>query len=427
LRGVVAQIVAAGLVILALVAIAGSVAARRASEREAVNDALQITNLLATGVIGPALEDGLLTGDAAALRRFDDVVHERVLGPRVTRVKIWNPSGRILYSDEPRLIGDTFPLGADELQALAQRRAEGEVSELDKPENRFERSAGTLLETYRPVWTPGGQELLFETYTPYSEVTERAGQLARGFAGIIVTSLLGVVVLMMPLGWALAGRVRRAQEQREAALRRAVEASDDERRRIAATLHDGVVQELAATSYLVTGAADRVTAAGHPEIADPVRLAARTIRSNIAGLRSLLVDIYPPSLRTAGLAAAITDLASGLPARGVEPTLDLADPGELAAELEELVFRVAQETVRNVIKHAGARHVTIALSRDGDLVRLLISDDGIGLEPADLAEGPSGHFGLRLMTDLASVAGAELSVASAPGRGTAWLLEVPAR
>jgi hypothetical protein len=114
-----------------------------------------------------------------------------------------------------------------------------EVSNLDRPENKFERGRGKLLEVYRPVWTPAGQPLLFETYSPYQQVTQRAGQLWRGFAGITISGLLIMVALLLPILWRLLNRISGAQRQREVLLQRAVDASEEERRRIAGTLHDG--------------------------------------------------------------------------------------------------------------------------------------------------------------------------------------------
>ena len=92
---------------------------------------------------------------------------------------------------------------------------------------------------------PSGQPLLFETYLPYDTVTARTGQLWRGFAGITVSSLLLLIVLMLPILWRLLDRVRAAHDQRVHLLERAVDASATERQRVAASLHDGVVQELA--------------------------------------------------------------------------------------------------------------------------------------------------------------------------------------
>ena len=85
--------------------------------------------------------------------------------------------------------------------------------------------------------------------------TSGQDELRRGFAGVTVSSLLFFTVLLLPIVWWLLGRLKRSQNQREELLERAVDASIEERRRIAGTLHDGVVQELAATSFTVAGAA----------------------------------------------------------------------------------------------------------------------------------------------------------------------------
>jgi two-component system, NarL family, sensor kinase len=421
------------------VAAAGVITARRTAEREAVNDAATITDALAESVLQPALEDDLLSTDPAvsgpAVTRLGAVVRARLLSPTLVRVKVWTPQGRIVYSDEPRLIGEVFPLEQDEQDALRRPSTKAEVSDLSRPENRFERSTEKkLLEVYRPVWTPAGQQLMFETYSRYDAVTARTSQLWRGFGGITLTSMLLLLLAQAPLTWALIARLRRAQAEREAWLAGAVSASDEERRRIAATLHDGAVQELAASAFLVAGAADRARAAGDDVSARQLDLAAGTVRSSIGGLRSLLVDIYPPSLRTAGLIAALQDLVAPIQARDLEVTLDLPAPVDLPPAVEALVFRVAQEALRNVSRHAdaGSVELTLALSpgkegpdKEGS-VMLEIADDGIGFDPeAMLADPPAGHFGIRLMADQAASGGATLLVRSTAGHGTRWRLEVP--
>lgn len=424
---VLLQVGAAAAVVLVLVAVLGLSASRRIAEQESVNDAARSTDLLADAVVQPALTDGVVTGAPEALAALDEVVRDRVLGDAVVRVKLWDSAGRIVYSDEPRLIGDEFGLGDDERAVLADPSTQAEVSDLDEPENRFERDQGRLLEVYRPVWTPDGTVLLFETYSRYDVVTERAAAVWRGFAGITVTSLLLLVVLLLPVLWTLLDRLRRAQDQRERLLRSAVDASDAERRRIAATLHDGVVQELAASSFALAGAAERAERAGAVDVAGDVRAASGTVRTSIRGLRSLLVDIYPPSLRTAGLGAALADLAGGLAARGVRVTVDAPEEAlaGVGVDAQQLVYRVAQETVRNAVAHAGADEVRVTLARAGGLLVLEVADDGAGFDAAAaLASPPEGHLGLRVLCDLAAAAGADLSVATAPGAGTRWRLAV---
>jgi len=303
-----------------------------------------------------------------------------------------------------------------------------EVSDLQRPENRYERGFGKLLEVYRPVWTPSGQPLLFETYSPYKLVTQRTGELWRGFAGITISSLLILVALLVPVLWRLLNRVSRAQTQREVLLQRAVDASAEERQRIAGTLHDGPVQELAATSFTVAGAAENAAGSGQPELAEKLTTAAGAVRASIRGLRSLLVDIYPPSLTTAGLAPALTDLTEVLAARSIATHLSLDEDAaaRLTPDQQQLVFRIARECLRNAARHASARNVDVRLFRQGPATVLEISDDGTGFDPAPVLGNPEdGHFGLRILTDVAADAGADLLLATAPGAGCRWRLEVP--
>ena len=428
MRRVFLQLVAAALVVLAVVAVGGSYASRNVAEREAVNDAAVMTDLLAESTVQPALEDGLLTGSTTSYDKLDQVVRAHVLGPSVVRVKVWKPDGTVIYSDEPRVVGSTFDLGDDEREVLASATTRAEVSDLSKPENRFESQDSKLLEVYRPVWTPNGSPLLFETYLPYDTVASRTGALWRGFAGITVTSLLLLLVLMLPIIWRLLDRVQAVQDQRVALLEHAVDASTAERRRIAATLHDGVVQELAAASFAVSGAAEKADADGQGDLARMLRSAAAAVRGTIGGLRSLLVDIYPPSLATSGLAAVLSDLATTARTRDIEVTLVLPpeDRTGLDEEGERLVYRVAQECLRNATKHAAATTVVMELASSGSDVVLTVTDDGRGFVAQEMLENPpEGHFGVQVMTDLAARSGARLELASAPGEGTSWRLTVP--
>jgi len=425
-RRVFVQVIAGALVVLAAVALVGVAASQRLAEAEAINDAGKTANLLADAVVQPAVSEALLTGDASAVAAMDQVVREHVLDRSIVRVKIWSPTGRILYSDEPALIGQRFPLGAEERDVLTHPQTRADVSDLTSSENRLERGRGKLLEVYRPIWTPLGKPLLFETYAPYDEVTARTGQLWRGFAGVTLTSLLLLVVLLMPILWRLLNRLKRSQDQRETLLQRAVEASTEERRRIAGALHDGVVQDLAATSFAVAGAAERAISLGQPDLADELRSAAGTVRTSIGGLRSLLVDIYPPSLATAGLEAALIDLVSTLRSRGTEVTLEVAPKIGLDAAGERLVFRVAQECLNNIVRHAAATNVQVSLERVEGHAVMEINDNGVGFDAPDLLAHPTeGHFGLRVLGDVVAEAGGELLLASAPGAGTRWQLRIP--
>lgn len=424
-RRIFIQVIVGAVIVILAVALVGVVAARRLAKAEAVNDAAKTADLLAEAVVQPVLTDGLLTGDAAALAAIGKVIREQVLSTSIVRVKIWNPEGRILYSDEPLLIGQTFPLGADERDVLSNPKLRADVSDLQAPENIYEKASVKLLEVYRPVWTSSGRPMLFETYFRYDEVTARSGELWRGFAGITLSSLLVLVLLLLPIMWRLLDRLNRAQRQRESLLQRAVDASTQERRRIAGTLHDGVVQDLVATSFAVAGAAELAAAQGRPVLAADLRSAAGTVRTSIGGLRSLLVEIYPPNLASAGLPAALEDLAASLRSRGLDVSLDLAPDLGLEPVDDRLIYRVTQECLNNVAKHAAAQSVQVTSFAHGKSVILEIADDGVGFDVHQaLAHPEEGHFGLRVLADVAADGGADLRLSSTPGAGTTWQLRL---
>jgi two-component system NarL family sensor kinase len=425
LRRVVLQLGAAAVVVLALVAIAGSVVSRRTSESQSVHEAAELTDVLATSVVQPVLTDASAADPAAAKAALDNIVRSRVLAGSVVRVKLWTPQGRIVYSDESRLVGKTFPLDDAAQVVLGAPQTRAEVSNLRAPENQYERSQGKLLEVYRPVWTPNGSELLFETYFRYDTVNDRANAMWRGFAGIMLSSLGVIFVLLLPLVWTLFAKLRRGQAQREALMQRALDASLEERQRIAATLHDGAVQELAAASFAVAGAAETASGRGDEALAAELRDAAGAVRTSIGGLRSLLVDIYPPALRSAGISAALRDLVATMAGRGPSVTLDVDEDAAagLSSSEQEAVFRIVQEWLRNVVHHARAEHVSVSLQRHDDSVQVRVSDDGVGFDPSQTATGD--HFGLRLIGDLVTATGAGLDLRTAPGFGTTWRLTVP--
>jgi signal transduction histidine kinase len=106
--------------------------------------------------------------------------------------------------------------------------------------------------------------------------------------------------------------------------------------------------------------------------------------------------------------------------------LDFPDALQLDQDRERLVYRVAQECLRNLVRHAGPCRATVSLYRHEAAIVLEIVDDGGGFDPATLDARPhGGHFGVRAMADAATAAGAVLQVASAPGAGARWRLTVP--
>ena len=423
MRHPVAQFAVAGLAVLAVFGAAALLALRGLGNAEALRDARQFATLAGQGIVEPTVAPGLLRGEPEAIAAVDRIVQERVLGERVVRVKLWARDGRIVYSDEPRLIGARFPLEAEKLDVLRSGATNASLTDLSGPENRYERGQGDLYEVYLPIRAPDGTPLLFETYQRRSAVASTGRRIWMPFAALMLGSLVLLWLVQVPLAWRLDRRLRRSQAEREALLVRAVEASDDERRRIAADLHDGPVQHLAGISYSLSAAAQTE---GSTAARETLRQAAAGTRDSMRRLRSLLVEIHPPNLRASGLEAALADLLAPLRARGAETSLTVDPALGLDEGAERIVYRAAAEALRNVERHAAANRVAVDVEERGDGVRLAVVDNGVGFGPGDRERRrEEGHVGLSLLEELVARAGGRLAVRSAPGDGTTFELELP--
>jgi signal transduction histidine kinase len=421
----VALFTLAGVIAVAIVGVATAIAARRVGTREATTDARTTTLIKAQNIVEPAVRNGLLTGRPAAVARMDKVVKKSVLDHSLVRVKIWKRDGEIVYSDESRLEGTSYQLGGDELRAIDSGIIEAEVSDLTKPENRFERNRGKLLEVYLPIRTPDGERLLFEAYYLYDAVAASGNRIWKNFAPVTIGALIALEVVQIPLAFSLARRLRTRQLERERLLRQAIDASDAERRRIASDLHDGVVQDLAGVAYELSGSARKNGV--EPATSTLLDESATQVRESIKSLRSLLVDIYPPKLADAGLPAALGDLMAKLPPRGITATCDVDGiEEEMPEQVTALVYRAAQEAIRNVLAHSHASNASLTVTSRGGVATLDVVDDGIGFTPETAkARADEGHLGLRGLDGLAAAAGGKMDVQSTPGKGTRLHLEVP--
>lgn len=416
-RRPVLQFVGMGVVTAVLIALATGWLIQRAANEEALYDAKATTALLGRSVVQPALTEGLLSGRSADVDRFDRLVTDRVIGGDVLRVKIWSAQGTVVYSDEPRLNGRSFPLDDEELDVLNNGGIAAERSDLSNEENLYDQGFDSVVEVYTMVKTRQGTPLLFEVYFSAGDVTKRAGDVLGEFLPISVGGLVLFLLLSVPTVEVLTRRLNTAAADREGLLRAAVVASDVERRRVARDLHDTVVQDLAGTAMALSATSRAAgNAVGGADVQHQLEGLAGAVRGSLRKLRSLLVEIYPPDLYTAGLAAALDDLVAPAQAAGVAVALHTDDTSDLSAETVGLLWRVAQESVRNVLQHARARSLSVQVRRGAAGVALEVSDDGAGFDSRASAE--PGHFGLRSLRDLVEMAGGVLDIRSTPGRGT---------
>jgi signal transduction histidine kinase len=420
----VAQFAIVSLIALAIVGIAINVASRRVGEREAIENARAVTVLKAQALVEPAITDDLSEGHPDALAAVDSVVRAEVLDDSLVRVKIWDADGRIVYSDAAELVGETYPLGDDEREALRTGRIEAEVSDLDRPENRLERDEGKLLEVYLPIGGTEADALLFEAYYRYDVVVASGSRLWRSFAPISLGGLVVLALIQLPLAWSLARRLRERMRERESLTWRALEASEGERRQIASDLHDGVVQQLTGIAYELSATA-RQPAVAAADL-EPV---AASVRECVRSLRSLVVDLTPASVEEQGLLPALRELVRRMSTDTLEVSVESDALGEEPSPVAaRILYRVALEGLRNVARHAQADSALVRLSRSDSVFELQVVDNGRGFDPSSLAaRAAEGHLGLRALRGVVSDAGGSLELISAPGQGTTLRVEVPAR
>jgi two-component system, NarL family, sensor kinase len=425
-----ARFALSGLVAMVIIGIVSFVLLRQSATSSALRQATELTQLAGRGIAEPLITTGVLRGDPRDLARLDQAVRERILqGGPLVRVKIWDAQGRIIYSDAHELIGATFSLGPDESRVLRTGGAAADASDLTRPENRTERGFKRLVEVYVGIRSPSGVPLLYEDYERSSTISASSRRQWAGLVPALVGALLVLYLIQVPLAYSLARRLRARQREREELLRRAIDASDLERRRIAADLHDGAVQRLAGVSLSLAASARQNGGPGADTgLREAVAGAAAETRETIRELRTLLVDIYPATLQRSGLLAALTDLVAPLKAAGIAVTLRAPESIELSHDIEALFYRVAQEAIRNARTHSNATQVEICVEADSARAVLSIVDDGVGFVGEDIDEHEQRrHFGLRLMRDLVDHADGELEIVSSPGQGVAVRLEVACR
>ena len=239
-------------------------------------------------------------------------------------------------------------------------------------------------------------------------VSDRQGIPAPGTYRVALVPLPGDIVAALVEN--VSAR-READRHRRDLLQRILDATSEERRRIAVGLHDDVIQTLAATVFDLEAGLD-----GAPERAQT------TLREVVDRLRGLVFELLPPELED-GLACGV-DVAAGKTFQGTPTAVDLRFDlaVEPDAETTAMAYRIVVEALTNARRHAGAAHVTVELRSDDGWLTGVVADDGEGTD--DLAT-PPGHLGLRTMKERAELLGGSCSVRSVPGEGTVVEFRVP--
>jgi two-component system sensor histidine kinase UhpB len=223
------------------------------------------------------------------------------------------------------------------------------------------------------------------------------------------------------------GLLKRIEEERRRSGTLAMRAQEEERRRLARDLHDEVNQALTAILLRLEALAQDSPGVNMAEVTELKRL----VNQAMEELLNLARQLRPTALDDHGLMPAIETQLKRFSARtGVEVSLNRdGDPDTLPEDVQTAVYRILQEGLANVGRHAGATAVGVDVEVGEDLLEMRIRDDGAGFDPSALArrsdaDGPGAGLGLSGMAERARLAGGELDVRSAPGGGTTVTLRI---
>jgi two-component system sensor histidine kinase UhpB len=212
----------------------------------------------------------------------------------------------------------------------------------------------------------------------------------------------------------------RLEDERRSSSRRVLEAQEAERIRIARELHDDIGQTLTATAI----EAERSAGAPDEERDEALRRAATAVRASLDDVRRIARELRPEALDDLGLANALISLCRRVDAQsGVHARVRIPESlPRLSPEVELVVYRVAQESLTNVIRHAHATRSDVTLTADASVLTLTVTDDGVGLPTAGGVDGGTGLTGMR---ERALLVGGRLSLRSREAGGTEVMLQVP--
>ncbi len=291
------------------------------------------------------------------------------------------------------------PVGQTD-QAQARTPREGEP-------NRFERSLlckdgrKLELELAQIAWTMNGRTRVFTIGRDVTERKRMEAELHRRLE-----------------------ELRRTDRARQALLHRLVKAQEEERQRIASDIHDDSIQAMTAVGIRLQILKSQLNAADHLKLLSQLQ---DTVDATTGRLRNLLFDLRPPALDQDGLAAALRQYLREMKA-GAALTFQLENQlvAEPAPDARVILYRIAQEVLMNVRKHARASHVQLSLGEREAGVLVSIRDDGRGFAVDRALETQPGHLGLAAIRERAETAGGWLRIYSAPGEGTQVDFWIPA-
>jgi len=377
------------------------------------------------------------------IEQLSKLLQDTPLGKQIVAFKVWDPSGRVLYSTDQETVGQTFPV-QDGLALALQGQVSSEISQLEEVENAPERNIRPeLLETYSPVWLSGTNRVIAvaEFYQTLDALNEEAAVAQRRSWLVVGGATLFIYLL-------LAGFVQRASDTIESQrstlnsqisrltdllsqnkelhdrVRRAAASVTtlNERflRRTGSELHDGPSQDLGLVLLKLDALIDRCEQARNtPESIDELKAMQLSLQNAQKEIRAISTGLSLPQLAELSIRETVIRAVRAHERRtGSRVKLEAAAlPEQAALPVKITIYRLLQEALNNTYRHAGATSPEIHVSMDGDILALEVSDQGPGFEMKSLS-ALNGHLGLIGMRERVESLGGHFSVESEIGKGT---------
>jgi signal transduction histidine kinase len=469
--GLVARFALASLVVFVVIAIAMSFVASREMSRRAEHSAELRAVVVAQEVFRFALDDSGIKGTVhkpiRGLRygHLDALVTSRILQTPVVRVKLWSPSGVILYSDDRRLVGRRFR-GDPDARALHGETVSG-VSDLSEPENVFERSlAPRLFSTYVPLYLasapPGPPDAVVELYQDYSSIQAEANAVFRELLVSFSGALLVLYVALLPLVLRASRELRAQNDQLDWQARRleglltVEQRSTAELRRLNKMQSDFAAVASHELRTPLTAILGYVKTLQRPEFEDdPVarseflgaieRQSGRLFRLITNLLTAAHVEHHGTALEVTSirLATLVDEVVEGFHESSERLVVQL--PPDLPTIYSDpmLVSGILNNLIDNGLKYSSDdAPVVIEASSDGGWMRISVRDSGVGVAPEEHRrifdrfyqsdQSATRRFGgvglgLPLVRELARTLGGTVEVESEPGVGSVFTVSLPLR
>jgi len=347
----------------------GLVVGARLAERQALVDARRYTEMLGSMFVDEDMALALLRGDRKAVSFLDGQLREHLSHePSLRRIKVWSTDGVVLFSDDQAEIGRSYPISDHKREALQTDATVEEVSDLSDSEGRAERNLGAqLIEVYDPISAAGGQRVLFETYLSYDRVLVQRDAVWRTLVGLAVIGFVALAAVQLTIGLMNVRWLRRRQREVDEHARASAER---DRRLLARNLHDGPIQDLVGTAYVVDGASSALDTGDLAQARHLLGAASGSLRESVQGLRAGIVELHPRSIHQVGLAQALDDLAQPLrtgPARAAQRRLPKSPPRlRPLVRLAKSAARQTKQSENDASKHERALHLSSSRSRRPD-------------------------------------------------------------